>query len=337
MLEVPLLLIVIIVIALVFDYTNGANDAANSIATIVSTKVLPPVTAVTMAAALNLIGAFLGTKVAETMGEGIVTPEMVLGCRTLILAALIGAILWNITTWMWGIPSSSSHALIGGFIGAALAHAGWGVLNYQSIIEKVVIPLFLSPVIGFTVGFVLMRFLAMFFANARPRAANGVFRRLQIGSSAFMAVSHGMNDAQKTMGLITLALLIFGRIPEFHVPFWVRFLCSGAMFMGTMTGGWKIVKTMGHKIFKLEPVHGFAAETSAAGVIATASMMGAPVSTTHVISSSVLGVGASKRLSAVRWGIAGRLVIAWVITIPISACVGALSFTTIELIQKWVQ
>jgi PiT family inorganic phosphate transporter len=219
-------------------------------------------------------------------------------------------------------------------MGAAIAHGGWGVLHYQSIVEKVVLPLFLSPFVGFIAGFVLMRLLARTFANAHPRTANRMFRRLQIGSSAFMAISHGMNDAQKTMGIIALALVIFQQIPEFHVPFWVRLMCSSAMFLGTLTGGWKIIKTMGHKIFKIEPVHGFAAETSAAMVIVAASTIGAPISTTHVISTSVIGVGASKRLSAVRWGVAGRLLVAWVVTIPASACVGALSFAAVELVRK---
>ncbi|MFP5222113.1 MAG: inorganic phosphate transporter [Acidobacteriota bacterium] len=332
MLEIPLLLILIVAIALVFDFTNGAHDSANAIATIVSTKVLSPRTAVIMAASLNLLGAFLGTEVAQTVGSGIVGPEMVTGCRILVLAALLGAIFWNLLTWYLGIPSSSSHALIGGLIGAAIAFKGWDAPNYASIGKKVLIPLLLSPLAGFLVGYLIMVALTWLFVKAHPRTVNTAFKKLQILSSAFMATSHGLNDAQKTMGIITLALVIFQMQPDVSIPFWVKLTCALAMGMGTAMGGWKIVKTMGHKIFKLEPVHGFAAETAAAAVIMGASSMGAPISTTHTISTAVIGVGASKRFSAVRWGVAGNLVVAWVLTIPASGLVAALCFYLLDLV-----
>ena len=331
MFEVPFLLLLIIAAALVFDFTNGAHDCANAIATVVSTKVLTPRTAVLMAAVLNLVGALLGTEVALTLGSGIVRPDLVAGSHILVLAALIGAIAWNTITWYFGIPSSSSHALIGGLIGAALAHAGPESLNAMSIVHKVILPLFLSPLAGFFMGLLLMGGIAIaFFKVARP-LVNRIFRKSQIVSAGIMALSHGLNDAQKTMGVITLALLIFGQIDEVHVPLWVKLVCALAMAAGTAMGGWKIVKTMGHKIFKLEPVHGFAAETSAGLVIGCASLIGAPISTTHTITACIFGVGSTKRLSAVRWGIAGNLIIAWVLTIPASACVGALSFYFLDL------
>ncbi len=323
MLEIPLLLVLIVIVALIFDFTNGAHDSANAIATIVSTKVLSPKVAVLMAGVLNLLGALLGTKVAQTVGSGIINTEMVMGCQALVVAALLGAIIWNLLTWWLGLPSSSSHALIGGLIGAAVAYRGFETLYFASICRKVLLPLVLSPLLGFAGGYVLMLALIWCFQRMHPSRINTWFRKLQIGSSAFMATSHGFNDAQKTMGVITLALVIFHQIPEFSVPFWVKVSCALAMGLGTAMGGWKIVKTMGHKIFKLEPIHGFAAETAAAAVITGASTLGAPISTTHIISSTVIGVGASKRFSAVRWQVAGNMVIAWVLTIPASALVAA--------------
>ena len=332
MFDIPLLLILIVIAALIFDFTNGAHDCANAIATVVSTKVLTPRVAVSMAAILNLIGALLGTEVALTLGAGIVNPEVVSGSHTLVLAALIGAIAWNSITWYFGIPSSSSHALIGGLIGAACAHAGYQALNGMSIVKKIILPLVLSPLAGFAMGIIIMLLISIvFFAVNRP-LVNRIFAKSQIVSAGFMALCHGLNDAQKTMGVITLALLIFGQIEEIHVPLWVKFACALAMAAGTAVGGWKIVKTMGHKIFKLEPVHGFAAETSAAAVIACASLFGAPISTTHTITACIFGVGSTKRFSAVRWGIAGNLVIAWVLTIPAAATVGAISFFILSLI-----
>jgi inorganic phosphate transporter, PiT family len=312
---------IIVIVALVFDYTNGAHDSANAIATVVSTKVLSPRTAVLMAALLNFVGALVGTSVAHTIGSGIIHPDMVKGSQALVLAALIGAIFWNALTWYLGLPSSSSHALIGGLMGSAIAHGGWSTLNYVSIFQKVVLPLFLSPMAGLLGGYLLMLGLAWLCRGAHPRKANSTFRKLQIVSSAFMATSHGLNDAQKTMGIITLALFIFHLIPTMEVPLWVKMASALVMGLGTATGGWKIVKTMGHKIFKLEAIHGFAAETAAALVIVGASSVGAPISTTHTISSTVLGVGSSKRLSAVRWGVAGNMVVAWLLTIPMAGLV----------------
>ncbi len=326
MFEIPFLLILIIIAALIFDFTNGAHDCANAIATVVSTKVLTPRTAVGLAAALNLLGALLGTEVAHTLGSGIVRPDVVTGSHILVLAALVGAISWNSITWYFGIPSSSSHALIGGLMGAAMAHAGAEALNGMSIVKKVILPLLLSPLAGFAMGLLLMGAISIIFFKVNRPLVNRIFRKSQIFSAGVMALSHGLNDAQKTMGVITLALLIFGQIDTISVPLWVKLACALAMAAGTAVGGWKIVKTMGHKIFKLEPVHGFAAETSAAAVIGCASLVGAPISTTHTITACIFGVGSTKRLSAVRWGIAGNLVIAWVLTIPASAIVGAISF-----------
>ncbi|MEF3696385.1 inorganic phosphate transporter [Desulfolutivibrio sp.] len=332
MLEIPFLLIAVVAIALVFDFTNGAHDSANAIATIVSTKVLSPQVAVVMAASLNLAGAFLGTAVAHTIGSGIVSPEMVAGSQGLVLSALFGAIVWNLLTWYLGLPSSSSHALIGGLIGATIAYGGLDAPNYPSIAEKILLPLVFSPLAGFLCGYLLMVSLSWMLIKAHPTKVNHAFKKLQIVSSAFMATSHGLNDAQKTMGIITLALFTFHQIPEMTVPLWVKLSCALAMGLGTATGGWKIVKTMGHKIFKLEPIHGFAAETAAALVITGASAFGAPISTTHTISTAVIGVGASKRLSAVRWGVAGNLVMAWVLTIPAAAVMGAICFEVLRLL-----
>jgi PiT family inorganic phosphate transporter len=332
MLEIPLLLAVIILVALIFDFTNGAHDCANAIATVVSTKVMSPRSAVMMAAGLNLFGALLGEEVAHTLGSGIINTDMVMGCQPLVLAALIGAIAWNLITWYYGIPSSSSHALIGGLMGAAITHAGFSSLNGLSIFKKVLLPLVLSPLAGFAVSYAVMAIIMLIFWKTNRRSVSHYFEKLQILSSAFMATSHGLNDAQKTMGVITLALFLFHKIDTIHVPLWVKLICALAMAMGTAMGGWKIVKTMGHKIFKLEPVHGFAAETSAAMVITGASLMGAPISTTHTISACVFGVGSTKRLSAVRWGIAGNLIVAWILTIPASAFIAGVAFFLFELI-----
>ena len=336
MFEIPLLLIIIIIAALAFDFTNGAHDCANAIATVVSTKVLSPKSAIILAASLNFIGALLGEEVALTLGSGIVNPEVVSGSKTLVLAALVGAITWNSITWYFGIPSSSSHALIGGLMGAAFAHIGYESLNVTSIVSKVVVPLFASPLAGFFMGVLLMGAISIIFFKINRTLVNNFFKKSQIFSASIMALSHGLNDAQKTMGVITLGLVIFGYIPgdNMHIPTWVKVACALAMAAGTATGGWKIIKTMGQKIFKLEPVHGFAAETSAAAVIACASVIGAPISTTHTITACIFGVGSTKRLSAVRWGIAGNLLIAWVLTIPAAALVGAISFYVIDYIAS---
>ena len=325
------LLAIIVIVALIFDYTNGAHDSANAIASVVSTRVLSPRTAVIMSGILNFVGAFLGTHVAETIGKGIVSPQMISGSQTILLAALTGAILWNLFTWHVGLPSSSSHALIGGLIGAAIVKSGWNSLEYSSIITKVIIPLFLSPVAGFIVGYVFMLILSWVTVGMRFKTANSIFKNLQIAAAAGMSISHGMNDAQKTMGIIALALFIFHKIPVLYIPIWVKIVCAAVIMMGTLNGGWRIIKTMGQKILRMRPIHGFASQSATAGVIFTASLFGAPISTTQVTTSSLLGVGSSKRFSAVRWGVAGGVVTAWFITIPASAIVGALCMYTFRL------
>lgn len=330
--DIPILLILIVIIAVFFDYTNGVHDSSNAIATVISTRALSPATAVIMAAVLNLAGAFLGTEVAATIGTGILKPGIIAGSHSMILAALLGAVVWNLFTWYIGLPSSSSHALIGALVGAAIAHNGWNAPNYQTIAGKVLVPLVLSPVSGFIMGYLIMLLIAWLTYNRKPQKLNKLFKRLQLGSAAFMAMSHGSNDAQKTMGIITLTLVLFKVIPSFEVPYWVTITCAVAISVGTATGGWKIIKTMGNKIFKMEPVHGFATATSSTLVIATSSMLGAPISTTQVISSAIMGVGSSKRLSAVKWKVAGNMLIAWVLTMPASAIVGALIFWLVQMI-----
>ncbi|MBQ9453431.1 MAG: inorganic phosphate transporter [Desulfovibrio sp.] len=331
MFEVAPLLLCIVAVALVFDFTNGAHDSANAISTIVATRVVSPRLAVTVAAALNLTGALLGTEVAKTLGGGIVHPDVVAGSHILVLAALLAAIIWNCITWYFGIPSSSSHALIGGLVGAAVAAAGWNSLNANGIVHKVLIPLVASPLLGFAAGFVLMWAVYWIFARVHRRRVNALFRRLQCCSAAFMATSHGLNDAQKTMGIVTLALFTFGEVDSVDVPLWVKLTCASAMALGTAMGGWKIVRTMGGRIFRLEPVHGFTAECSATLVITSASLLGAPISTTQTISSAIFGVGSTRRLSAVRWGVARNLVTAWVLTLPAA---GSIGFVTWHILQN---
>lgn len=332
MFELPLILLSIIVIALVFDYTNGAHDTGNVIATVIATRALTPKQAVAMASLLNFAGAMVGDKVALTVGTGILNTALIMNCKLLVLAALFGAIFWNIITWILGLPSSSSHALVGGLIGAGVAYSGWGTLEYASIFWKIILPIFASPLAGFIVGYFATLGLAWAFVKAKPKPANRTFRRLQIVSSSLMAFSHGMNDAQKTMGIITLALFIFGRIPVVAVPLWVKISCAVVMTLGTMTGGWKIVKTMGSKFFRMEPLHGFTIQTASALVIEGATHFGAPISTTHVISSAVLGSGSVRNISAVRWGMAGKMVTAWFLTLPASALVGALMFRLLQFL-----
>jgi len=316
-----LLLIVVLLLAVAFDYANGFHDTANAIATSVSTRALRPHHAILMSAAANFIGALTGTAVAKTIASGIAaTPSGDAG-QVVVAAALVGGITWDLVTWRAGIPSSSSHALIGGLMGAAVAAAGIGALNASGIVEKVVVPLVLSPILGIVVGFTVMVVLLNVFRRAHPRRLNGRFRQLQILSAAYMALSHGSNDAQKTMGIVTLALVAGGVLTEPVVPFWVIIMAAAAMAFGTAAGGWRIIRTMGQRVVKLDPVHGFAAETTAATIIVGASVFGMPVSTTHVISSAIMGVGASDRFSAVRWGVAGNIVVAWVLTIPASAAV----------------
>lgn len=326
-----LLLVLIVGFALFFDYINGFHDTANAIATVVSTRVLTPFQAILMAATLNFAGALIATRVAQTIASGIVTPNM--ATETVVLAAVIGGIVWNLVTWVSGIPSSSSHALIGGLCGAGAAHGGLDAVLWKGLVGKVVIPLVASPIAGFGVAFAVMSLIALLFHNANPRRAGSKFRHLQKISAALMALSHGQNDAQKSMGVITLALVAHHVLKKPDVPLWVILACATAMAFGTAAGGWRIIRTMGHKIMRLEPVNGFAAETSGAAVILTASFFGMPVSTTHVLAGSIFGVGASKRFSAVRWSVAQRMVVAWVLTIPAAALVGAVSFWLLNLLH----
>ena len=333
--------LIVLLTALVFEYINGFHDAANAIATVVSTKVLTPRQAIALAAIFNLTGALMGTAVAKTIGAGLVDTQYV--TMTTIFAGLFGGIIWNLLTWWLGLPSSSSHALIGGLCGAALATANdnWQVLVWaKGLWPKVVLPMITSPLVGFFGGAFLMFVLTMLIHRLTPRVVNGVFGKLQLVSAGFMAHSHGSNDAQKTMGIIALALFTgtksgafkdlpewagFLRTPEFTVNRWVVITCALVMAMGTAAGGWRIIRTMGHKMVKLQPVHGFAAETTAAAIIHVASTLGIPISTTHAISTSIMGVGAVKRFGAVKWGIVERIVWAWVFTLPVCGLLGYLT------------
>ena len=421
-----ILLILVIAVALFFEYINGFHDAANAIATVVSTKVLTPRKAILYAAVLNVFGAFFGTHVAKTIGSGIVDKMAV--SQEVIICALLGAIIWNLITWLFGIPSSSSHALIGGLLGAAVVHNGLGVVHVNGLISKVIIPMFASPLVGFLIGFAVMLTLLWMFAKASPERINKKFKVLQLFSAGVMAFSHGSNDAQKTMGIITLSLMTFwiahsrpdpndfginavpvadsvtvnlndfvnagGAIKKFEkdtayvlsattgddepvkiefayksgafefakdssvvvdadgstitftspflkadeeckitltaykfsVPIWVIFICAITMGLGTAAGGWKIIRTLGHKMIKLKPIHGFAAETTAASTILTCSFFGIPVSTTHIISTAIMGVGSTIRFSAVKWGLVGNIVLAWFLTIPVCAVLSAVLY-----------
>jgi PiT family inorganic phosphate transporter len=326
---VLLLLILIFAAGLAFDFINGFHDTANAIATVVATRVLALRTAILMAAGFNVLGALSGTAVAETVGSGLVNPNAV--TQEVVLAALLGAITWNLLTWYYGIPSSSSHALIGGLLGASAAHAGFSSWEWSGI-RKTLEALIFSPIIGFIGGFALIILAIWLTFRMRPQSGQRLFRYLQLGSSSFMAFSHGSNDAQKTMGILTLALYTAGRIDTFEVPTWVILLSAITLGLGTAAGGRRIIHTMGDKIIKLSPIHGFAAETSAASVIYAASHFGFPVSTTHVISSSIMGVGSARGRSGVRWGVARQIVTAWVLTIPACAITAALVYIPIALL-----
>ena len=326
------LLLTVLVLAVAFDYVNGFHDTANAIATSVSTRALRPEHAILMSATANFLGALAGTAVAKTISSGIATTPDGDAGQIIVAAALVGAIAWDLITWRLGIPSSSSHALIGGIIGAVIAASGAGALKVDGILGKVVFPLITSPILGVLVGFGFMIVLLNVFKRMHPRKLNDRFRRLQVVSAGFMAFSHGSNDAQKTMGVITLALIAGGLLPaDAKIPLWVILLAASAMALGTAGGGWRIIRTMGQRVVKLDPVHGFAAETTAATIILTASQFGMPVSTTHVISSAIMGVGSSDRFSAVRWGVAGNIIIAWVLTIPAS---GAMAWLAWELLSR---
>jgi len=319
------LVIFLVLLALIFDFINGFHDAANSIATVVSTRVLKPQHAVLWAAFFNFIAAFFfETRVASTIGKGVVNPEAI--TLTVVAAALVGAIAWNLITWWLGLPSSSSHALIGGLAGAAVVHAGWGVLHGAGIF-KIAIFIVLSPLIGLLLGFLYMTGVLWIVRDKTPAKVDGIFRKLQLASAAAYSLAHGLNDAQKTMGIIMLILVSTGHMAAAdlgrHAPWWIILSCHAAIALGTMFGGWRIVKTMGMRITKLAPIGGFAAETSGATTVIGASLLGIPVSTTHTITGAIVGVGATHRLSAVRWGMAGTIVWAWVLTIPLTALISA--------------
>ena len=353
-----ILVLSVILLGLLFEYVNGFNDAANAIATVVATRVLSPRQAILMAAACNLIGALMGTAVATTIGLGLVEMEGI--TLPTLLSALVAAVIWNLTTWRLAIPSSSSHALIGGLCGAAVASASgrfdvirWSVVNpatqqVEGLWPKVVLPMILAPIIGLIVGFIVMGLLLLVLRNWRPHQVNSTFGRLQLLSASLVGLSHGSNDAQKTMGIIALALfagtqanlfqnlpgwLQFLQTPQFQVSVWVKVLCSLTMAAGTAAGGWRIIRTLGRRVVKLQPVHGFAAETTGALVIQVASHLGIPLSTTHVISASIMGVGAMRRLSAVKWTVVARMVWTWVLTIPAT---GLLGYALQRFITSWL-
>ena len=321
-----LLLLAVFGLAVAFDYVNGFHDTANAIATSVSTRALRPHHAILLSATANFIGALAGTAVATFVAAGIVTLPPGAAGQIIVCAALVGAITWNLITWRAGIPSSSSHALIGGLIGAAFAGVGSGALKVEGIVGKVLIPFAISPILGIGLGFTLMVVLLNVFRRAHPRRINDRFRRLQVLSAAYMAFSHGSNDAQKTMGVMTIALVSAGILAKPVVPIWIIVLAATAISLGTAVGGWRIIRTMGQRVVKLDPVHGFAAETTAATIILGASQFGIPVSTTHVISTAIMGVGASDRFSAVRWGVAGDILVAWILTLPASAAMAWLAW-----------
>lgn len=325
-------IVAVIAIALVFDYTNGFHDAANAIATSVSSRALTPRVALLMAAVMNFIGAFLGTKVAKSVFSVLEPPE---GEHALVvvLAALLGAITWNITTWSFGLPSSSSHALIGGLVGAGLA--GGVTVQWASVVDRVVIPMIFSPLVGGALAFILMAIILWVFKNRSPAKTNRGFRLAQTVSASAMALGHGLQDAQKTMGVIVLALVVGGYQDGFHIPWWVVVLAASAISLGTYSGGWRIMRTLGRRIIEIDPARGFAAESVASSVLyTTAYAFEAPISTTQTITGSIMGAGASKGRRAVRWGVAGNIVAAWVLTIPMAALVAALTYAVVHLILE---
>jgi len=328
-----LLTVLVVIFALAFDFINGFHDTANAIATSVSTKALKPRTAILLAAGMNFLGAIIFTGVAKTITNGIVDPVTIEGTNGLVvvIAALLGGIFWNLLTWYYGIPSSSSHAIIGAVAGAAISAKGFGALEAEGFI-KIIQALLISPVIAITVGFIVMTILAMIFKRANLSKTNKGFRIVQIFTAALQSFTHGTNDAQKAMGIIMIALIASNEVaPGSDVPLWVRIACATAMALGTSVGGWKIIKTVGGKIMKIRPINGAAADLSSAAIIFTFTALHLPVSTTHVISSSIMGVGSAQRVKDVNWGTAKRMVITWIITIPISATVAAIFYQILNL------
>jgi PiT family inorganic phosphate transporter len=326
-----LLVAVVVLLALAFDYTNGFHDAATAIATSIATRALRPRAALALAAVMNLLGAFISTNVATTVGKGVVRLPAQHG-PTVVLAALFGAIVWNLITWYFGLPSSSSHALIGGLIGATLFSSGVDNVVWAGLVSKVLLPGIISPLLGILAGFCLM--LGIYWACFRQRPAwvRALFRRLQPFSAAFLAFSHGSNDAQKTMGIISLALFSGGYIDSFYVPTWVIVASATVIAVGTFSGGWRIIRTMGQRVVRVEPPNGFATEVTAGLILLGASLRGYPVSTTHVVNGALMGVGATRRFSAVRWGVAGNIVVAWVLTLPVAAFLGYLAYPVASVV-----
>jgi len=325
-------IIIVIALAMGFNYTNGFHDAANAIATSVSTRALTPRVALLMAAICNMIGAFFGKKVADTVGKGIIDPPSGTAGLVVVAAALVGAIGWNLLTWWFGLPSSSSHALIGGLGGAALAASA--TVYWQGIFDKVIIPMVISPVVGVALGYLVMVVILWLFRRTHPGRASRGFRHAQTVSAAAMALGHGLQDASKTAGVVVLALTVGGFIDGDTIPFWVLALSAIVISAGTYSGGWRIMRTLGRRIIHLDPPHGFAAETTAASILYVAGLtFGAPISTTHTITSSIMGVGATKRLSAVRWGVAGNIVGAWIFTFPGAGLVAAATYGLVSLFR----
>ncbi|MDL4772896.1 inorganic phosphate transporter [Spirillospora sp. NBC_01491] len=322
-------LVLVVVIALVFDYTNGFHDAANAIATAVSTRALTPRVALLMAAVMNMLGALLGVQVAKTVSE-VITPPSGLHGLTVLAAGVLGAITWNLITWYFGLPSSSSHALIGGVVGAGLASAS--KVNWTSVVDKVAVPMVVSPIVGFVLAYLVMVAILWIFRRSQPARVGRRFRIAQTLSASSLALGHGLQDAQKTMGIIVLALVTTGHSDGGSVPPWVIVACAGALSLGTYAGGWRIMRTLGRKVIEVDPPKGFAAEATASVVLyVTAYVWHAPISTTHTITSAIMGVGATKRLSAVRWGVAGNIVVAWVLTMPMAAAVAAVVYYLVHM------
>jgi PiT family inorganic phosphate transporter len=319
-------LVIVVATALAFDFTNGFHDTANVVATSISTRALPPRTAVAMAAILNFIGAFVSLAVAATVAKGIVEADLI--TPTIVFGGLVGAIAWNLATWYFGLPSSSSHALIGGVVGSALVAKGTEAVNGHGLVEKVIVPALVAPVLAFLVAGIAITLIYRIIGRLRPGAVGRGFRLGQIVSSGMLALSHGTNDAQKTMGVITLALIAHGDIAadNFHVPTWVVVSAATAIALGTYVGGWRIIRTLGTRIIKMDTAQGFSAQTAGATVILASSHFGYPLSTTHTISGAIMGAGAAKRVSAVRWGVAGNIVVAWILTLPAAGVIGGASY-----------
>jgi inorganic phosphate transporter, PiT family len=324
-------LVVTVAVALFFTYTNGFHDSANAIATSVSTRALTPKVALAMAAVMNLLGAFLGQGVAQTVSKGLIATPTGQHGMAVLFAALAGAVVWNLTTWYFGLPSSSSHALFGGLVGAALA--GGTTVHWNGVVDKVVVPMFLSPVVGLAIGYLIMMGILWSFRRSNPHKAKRGFRIAQTISAAAMALGHGLQDAQKTMGVVVLALVINDPSRGFGIPVWVKIVCAVMMSLGTYAGGWRIMRTLGRRIIELDPPQGFAAETTSAGILyATSYLFKVPVSTTHVITSAIMGVGATKRVKAVRWGVAKNIVGGWFITMPAAGAVAAILFWLVQAV-----